>query len=375
MRNRLTLVAVGLSASALTVGAMTFAASNRPMDDVGTARSHIVPEVRLVAPQPLGDAGVLELPVVTEALRQASVHARVTGTVSGRHADIGDRVVSGETLAMIDVPEIGRERERAAATRRQARAKRGLAQSELARSQALVDRGFVSRAVLDEKRAKAEVAAAEEQAAAAEVARLDELLALRRVRAPFAGTVSFRGVERGDLVTPNANAAPLYVVSESDRLRVVTDVPQSALMRVREGMPVELYFDELGVNSVPATITRSSGSVDQKSGTVRVEMVLDNRGRDLPVGAAGKMRISGLVGPSTLLLPNNAITTRKGKPHVALVDDGKVRFVGVVLGRNLGARTEVTSGLNRSSRVITNPNAMLRDGDAVRIGKSTAKAP
>lgn len=370
MRDRLMLAAVAFGASAFTATAMTFLDAGGAIHDVATAQVSSGREVRVVVPETVGEAGVLELPVVTEAFRQTNLHARVTGTVSSRHADLGDRVAAGETLAIVDIPEIRRERERASATRRQAMARRRLARSELARAEALVDRGFVSQAVLDEKHAKAEVAAADEQAAAADVARLDELLALRLVRAPFAGTVSFRGVERGDLVTPNANAAPLFVVAETDRLRVVAEVPQSALARVGEGMPVALFFDELGTKPVFARIARRSMSVDQKSGTVRVEMVLDNAGLKLPAGAAGTMHVQSPVAASTLLLPNNAIVTRKGKPHVALVQGGKVRFAGVVLGRNLGARSEVGAGLDAGARVIVNPNAMLQDGDAVKAGKA-----
>lgn len=372
MKSRFKLLAVALGASALTGAIMTIAGAGgitaAPAQTAATAPR----EVQVVEPTLVGGASSLELPVVTEALRQANLHARVTGNLSDRFVDLGDRVSAGQTLALVDTPETGRERERALAARQQALARLSLARSELARGEALVGKGYISRALLDEKRAKAQIAQADERAAAAEVARLDELLALRRIRAPFAGTVTFRGAERGDLVAPNASAAPLFTIAQADRLRVVAEVPQTALSRVRARMPVMLHFDE-AAGPVSATVARSGVAVRQDSGTARIEMIINNTGYGLPIGAAGSMRVAG-ASDAGLLLPNNTIVTRAGRPHVALVESGRVRFAAVTLGRNLGAETEIRAGLSAGAKVILNPNAMLRDGDAVRAGSARLPA-
>ena len=365
MKSPIKLAAVALSASALT-GAIMIVTRAGEVTAAPAQTSATAPrEVQVIQPSSADGATSLELPVVTEALHQADLHARVTGNISARLVDFGDHVSAGQTMAMIDTPETGRERERALAARQQALARLRLARSELARGEALVAKGFISRALLDEKRAKAQIALADERAAAAEVGRLDELLALRRIRAPFAGTVTYRGVERGDLVSPNASAAPLFTIAQTDRLRVVAEVPQTALSSVRRGMPVMLYFKE-AAGPVAATVSRSGVTVKQDSGTARIEIILNNTGHRLPVGAAGSMRVIGPSAGAALLLPNNTIVTRGGRPHVAVVESGKVRFVAVTVGRNLGAETEVHEGLLPTARIILNPNAMLRDGDAVQ---------
>lgn len=373
MKSRFKLIAVALGASALTGAIMTSAGTGGITAAPAQTTATTSRQVQVVEPRPVGGGSSLELPVVTEALRQADLHARVTGNLSDRFVDLGDRVSAGQTLALVDTPETGRERERAIAARQQALARLSLARSELARGEALVGKGYISRALLDEKRAKAQIAQADERAAAAEVARLDELVALRRIRAPFAGTVTFRGAERGDLVAPNASAAPLFTIAQTDRLRVVAEVPQTALSRVRAGMPVILYFNEAS-GPVAATVSRSGVAVKQDSGTARIEMILNNTGYRLPVGAAGSMRVAGASVDAGFLLPNNTIVTRAGRPHVALVEGGRVRFTAVTLGRNLGAETEIRDGLPAKARVILNPNAMLREGDIVRAGNGRGPA-
>ena len=365
MDSRFKLVAVALGASALTGAVITIAGSGGITAAPELTTSTAVREVQVVEPRPVGASSTLELPVVTEALRQANLHARVTGSISDRFVDLGDRVSAGQTLAVVDIPELGRSREGALASQQQALARLSLAKSELARSEALVAKGYISRALLDEKRAKAKIAQADERAAAAEVARLDELLALRRIRAPFAGTVTFRGAERGDLVAPNAGATPLFTIAQTDRLRVVAEVPQAALSRVRGGMPVMLHFNE-APGPVAATVSKSGIAVKQDSGTARVEMILNNTGYRLPIGAAGVMRVDGPSVGAGFVLPNNTIVTRAGRPHVALVDKGRVRFAAVTLGRNLGAETEIRVGLPVGAKVILNPNALLRAGDTVQ---------
>ena len=61
--------------------------------------------------------------------------------------------------------------------------------------------------------------------------------------------------------------------------------------------------------------------------------------------------------------------------RVAVVENGsKVRFVAVQVGRNTGNKTEVLGGIARNTALVTNPNALLRDGDSVRVAQAEAAA-
>jgi multidrug efflux pump subunit AcrA (membrane-fusion protein) len=103
---------------------------------------------------------------------------------------------------------------------------------------------------------------------------------------------------------------------------------------------------------------------------VRVELLLDNADRRVPAGLLGSVAF----GPATttaLVLPVNTLVIRDGQSMVAIVTEGKVRFAPVRLGRNLGSRVEILSGLTPDASVVLSPNALLREGDSVSVATSS----
>lgn len=325
--------------------------------------------VRTALPRPAERSAALQLPVTAEPGESALIRTRVSGFVAQRRADIGDDVAAGAILAVIDAPELIRDRQRAQATRTEAAARLKVAEADLRRAEPLAAREFVSRATLDQRQAEADAARATLQVAEAELKRLDELLAFREVRAPFAGTVTARSVDRGDLVIGDAATTntPLFSLAAMDRLRVVADVPQSAIQAAMPGTEVALTFDALPGETLKGQVSRSSGAIDRASGTMRVEIALDNPGRRLPSGAAGQASFAAPAARAVLLVPTSAVLVRDGASVVIAVEQGRAAFRPVTLGRNLGATVEILTGLTADEPVVLNPNGLIRPGDAVRI--------
>lgn len=368
---RSTIAIASGAALALALGATALVTMGKPKSEgtappAGQAPANLV---QVVHPQPAAGSDGLRLPSVAEPYAEVLVYARINGFIAEQRVDLGDRVKGGQVLATIDAPEVEREYERAKATLAQFEARLELTKRNLERTEALVGQNFLSQASLDQAQADMRVADADRNAATAEVARLAELLKFRAVRAPFSGMVTQRNVNRGELVTGDQrqDGAFLYRISQLDPLRIAVDVPQSALANIKVGSQLTVEFPEMPSETFKGRITRTAGAIDSRSGTMRVEATLPNPGGGVPGGMAGYVVIDNASQTSAFVVPVNAVVQRDGNPHVAVVADNTLRYVPVRLGRNLGQRIEAKQGLTGRESIVVNPNALLRDGDAVQI--------
>jgi RND family efflux transporter MFP subunit len=372
-----------LTAAAWALTLATVLVAQHDFAQTQPAKAAVAPQrnvVRVAPPELAPVATDLRLPARTAPVEQALIHARATGVLAERRVDIGSRVKRGDVLAVVTAPEIDQGVDRARAALAQAKAKEQLAQTNLARSRQLVEQGFLSAQVLDERQGSYDAALADRRAAEAEVRRLSEIQGFQTVRAPFPGVISERRVDRGDRVVGDSNNAEgwLFRLVRTDELRVSIDVPQSVVLQVQPGMGAEVAFPELPGERLPARVVRSSGVIDSRTGTMQVELALPNPGGRIPAGMQGEVVLKVARDNPVLLVPNSALLVRDGKPHVATVQgasagSGMVRFVPVQVGRNLGNRVEIVAGLARDAALVTNPNALLREGDAVQVEVVAAK--
>ncbi|MDX2258872.1 MAG: efflux RND transporter periplasmic adaptor subunit [Hyphomicrobiaceae bacterium] len=328
------------------------------------------PVVRTVTPQPSKEVQTIMLPGRTAPIEQAQIAARVSGYVAERFVDIGETVADGQVLLVIDAPEVDHQIARAKAAVEQAVAQRRLAEASAGRSQSLVQTGIVSKQVQDERMTAVNAATADQAAAEAEVRRLDEVRKFLTVRAPFAGVVVGRFIDRGDRVSSGEGQAgsALFRIARLEQLRVEIDVPQSAAMRVVAGNAARITFAELPGQVFEAKVARITNVIDPASATMRAELAMDNPGRRIPAGLTGQVNLDLSSGQPVVTVPTNTLAVRGGRQVVTVVDgQSRIKFVPVTLGRDLGNRIEVTAGLAATDRVVLSPNALLREGDQVEV--------
>lgn len=325
------------------------------------------PQVKVVTPKPATANRAFEIPGRTEPAEQASIFSRATGTVRELTVDIGDRRKAGEVLAVIDAPEIDRQIDAAQAAVEQSEARAQSARSVATRSAGLLDARAVSREQSELLSATAAEFDANVRATKAELERLKELQKFATVRAPFDGRVTARNIDRGDHVRGDSSSATdwLFQFSRLNELRVVVEASPDIALRVEQGQVGVVRFPELAGRSFEAKVSRTSHVFERSSGTMRVELLLKNDDFLLPAGLVGTVTFDLKPAPGTLLVPGNALLVRGGKSMVGVVDQGKVRFLEVVPGRNTGDSVEVTSAALGSLPVMVSPNAMIREGDAV----------
>ncbi|MGE4378126.1 MAG: efflux RND transporter periplasmic adaptor subunit [Burkholderiaceae bacterium] len=316
----------------------------------------------------------LTLPGTLQGYVQASIAARVSGYLKRWTHDIGSRVKQGELLAEIETPEIDQQLAQAIAAREQAAASLALARSTAQRWEALRQKDVVAQQDLEERRNAVATATANLAAAEANVQRLRQMEGFKRVLAPFAGVVTRRNVDVGDLIDAGAGRV-LFTMAQTDPLRIYVNVPQSYASRIQPGQPVIVTQAELQGKKFEGKVARTAGAIDIATRQMQVEIALPNPDGSLLPGAYVQVEVP--LPPSKLLsVPENALLFRAEGTRVAIVDaHGKVHLQPVTLGRNYGGSIEVLSGLQGNEQLVLNPSDALAEGDTVTIAPPKAAAP
>ena len=326
--------------------------------------------VRVTTPRSGAAAQTVVLPGTLQGYVQAPISARASGYLKKWHKDIGSRVEQGELLAEIETPETDQQLAQAIAARQQAASSLALASSTLARWEALKKRDVVSQQELEEKKSTDQQARANLAAADANVERLRQLESFKRVTAPFAGVVTKRNVDVGDLIDAGGGAGrALFILSQTDPLRVYVNVPQSYAHLVKPGQQVSVTQQELRSQTFKGEIVRTAGAIDAQTRTMQVEVVLNNSEGTLLPGAYVQVALP-LQGSGALTVPTNVLLMRGEGPRVAVVgSDGKVALRAVKIGRNLGEVIEILDGVSANDKLVLNPSDSMNDGDTVVISQ------
>jgi RND family efflux transporter MFP subunit len=332
------------------------------------ASEHAIQYVKTASPTRSVVAQDLALPGTLQGFVQSPIAARSSGYLKRWTKDIGARVEKGELLAEIESPEVDQQLSQAVAARQQAASSLELAKSTVARWESLRKQDVVSQQELDERRSGMAQATANLAAADANVQRLRQLESFKRVVAPFAGIITKRSVDVGDLIDAGGGAGrTLFQLSQTDPLRVYVNVPQAYAHLVKVGQPVVVSQAELRGQTFKGEVARTSASIDAASRTMQVEVSLRNREGVLLPGAYVQVSLP-LAANDALGVPTNALLFRGEGTRVALVDaQGRVHLQPVKLGRNLGQAFEVLDGVTANDRLVLNPSDSLAEGDVVAL--------
>jgi RND family efflux transporter MFP subunit len=316
----------------------------------------------------------LALPGTLQGYVQSPISARASGYLKRWTKDIGARVKQGELLAEIETPEIDQQLSQAVAAREQAAAGLSLAKSTVARWEALRQKDVVSQQDLDERRGAVASATANLAAAEANVQRLKQTEGFKRVLAPFAGVITRRNVDVGDLIDAGAGGGgrALFLLAQTDPLRVYINVPQAYAQLIKAGQPVVVTQAELRGQTFKGEVARSSGAIDATTRMMQVEVALPNRDGTLLPGAYVQVSLP-LAASQSLTVPSNALLFRAEGTRVAVIDaQGRVHLQTVQIGRNYGETVEVLDGIGAADRLVLNPSDSLAEGDQVAVAKEPA---
>jgi membrane fusion protein, heavy metal efflux system len=302
--------------------------------------------------------------IIYDQNRVSKVGPRAEGRVVRLEKDLGDRVLMGAALAVLESAELGE----AEAAHEQARAELGLARENYERELALFEKGISSRKDMVEARTEFVSKEAAFRAATARHRTLgavehpeDEVSVggLYTLSAPIAGTVVERDIVLGQIVGP---ADDLFTVADLTNLWIVLDIYDRDLSRVRGGLEVEIRTAAFATETFHGTLTYVGQVVDPTTRTVKARVEISNAARTLRPGMFATAVIHGLESNGALAVPDEAIQTIDGR-SVVFVPAGPGRFetrdvtVGSVSGDGF---VTILDGLTTAEQVVARGSFYLK---------------
>ncbi len=355
-------------------GLVSRAAQNSRLHDLTEAEA--VPSVAVVAPSGVVNSSGLELPGRLEAFIRAPIYARVPGYLKSWKHDIGSKVKAGEVLAEIDTPDLDQQLMQARADLNVAQSNAKLSEITAKRWQSLAGTDAVAKQDVDQRTFTWDANIAQVKAAQANVDRLVAEAGFKRLIAPFDGIVTARETDIGQLINVGATGgAELFVVSETEKLRIYVNVPQNYVPSVPAGTKATIQVPEHPGKTYAGTVESSAQSVDPSTGTTLMQIIVDNPSGELMPGDYASIRLQAVASVNVLSVPSSAVIFDAKGLSIATVDgNDRVLLKPVTIGRDLGAVVEIASGLGENDRVIQNPPDGIASGDLVHVVAPRAAA-
>ena len=332
-----------------------------------------VPTVAVVSPKPGQSTSNIPLPAEVKPFMETPIYARANGFLKRRLVDIGSHVKEGQLLAEIDAPELNQEIERARGQLAQAEAALDLSKITALRWAGLVKTASVSEQENAEKQADFKLKTASAESARAEVRRLQKLESFLRITAPFAGTITARNIDSGDLIVAGGGKE-LFHLAQTGKLRIFVQIPQVMARSIRVGQTAEMTVSEFPGQTFKPKVIRTAGVMASDSRTLLIELELANQKEEIIAGGYAQVRFTEAKMAAALTLPANTVLFRAEGPQVGVVKPGgKVELRSVKLGRDFGQIIEVLAGVGLSDRVILNPSDSLATGAVVSVAQAAKK--
>ena len=351
-------------------------------------------EVRTVLvqqPTSGGGGNLLNASGYVTARRAATVSSKVTGKVMEVLVEEGMKVEAGQILARLDSANVQKSLELSEAHAESARkgldeTKANLEQTdrELARITRLAENKIATQSDLDKAatdvkslkarlgRQLAEVTVAERELAVWKQ-QLDDTI----VRAPFAGIVTQKNAQPGEMISPMSaggfTRTGICTIVDMSSLEIEVDVNESFINRVQSGQPVEATLDSYPDWRIPSKVIAIIPTADRQKATVKVRVgfekldprILPDMSVKVVFQSAGEAKTSA----RGITVPKAAVRQRDGKAIAWIVRDGRVERRAVTVGTPRGDEVAVTAGLHGGEKLVLDAPENLNEESRVTEAK------
>jgi membrane fusion protein (multidrug efflux system) len=334
-----------------------------------------IPGVSVVSPTTGAPPDGLMLPAEVRPWQEASIFSRVNGYLKSWLVDIGAHVEQDQLLAEIDTPDLDHQLEQARSQATLAQGSSQLAKITNDKWQKLWHEGVVSELDADNTATNQATTKANAEAFAANLRVLEQMVAFKRVTAPFPGVITARNTNVGDLITANNTNMEMFHIQQTNPLRIYFRVPQQNAPDIHAGQSIDVVFSDLD-KTLPAKVATTSESITPNSRTLLVELHMDNPSNEIQPGSYAQVRLtSGSLG-QVVTLPNNTLLFRAQGLQVGVVKpDNSVELHDIKVGRDFGTTIEIVQGVTPSDKVIVNPSDSLTTGTMVRVAAAPTASP
>ncbi len=289
----------------------------------------------------------VEVVGTVQAVDQAEISAKISGNIIAFPVDLGSRVKQGELLAELSAGEISAQVQQAKAQLEQAR-------RNLAREESLLKKNAATPETVKSLGDNSRIA----EAAYRETM---TMLDYTRITAPFAGIVTRKLANAGDLATPGK---PLLHIEEANKLQVLTDIPEAMILRITKGDRLKVFVPSIGL-TIEGTVAEVSPTADPSSRTAPIKLRLPAN-PNLRSGQFARVTLA-MTQAETLVVPAAAVVPLGQMERVFVVDGDTAKLRLVRTGARSDNHLEILSGLSEGETVVIAGNAKLVDGQPVTV--------
>jgi RND family efflux transporter MFP subunit len=371
----------------------------------GSVEAAPEPPAAQVSPAQIGSIShILTLAAQFQPYQIVDVHPKVSGFIEHIYVDIGDKVHAGETLAILEVPELAAQLKSTVAEVRKSQDDVTRAEHEVSRAEALyaakhadnvrmqataqAEPGLIAQQELDDTQAADLAAASEVDAAKAALAaarggsavadadseRVAAIQGYTNVVAPLDGVITWRYADTGALIQSgtgtNNQALPIVKLAQSGLLRLRMPIPEDAVRYVHIGDEMQIRVNDLD-RSFVGKVVRFTRSVDFETRTMQTEVDVENKDLTLDPGMYANVNFILAHAENVLTIPVEALVLT-GNPVVGhhyvvytLDASNHVHIRQVDVGLQGSSLAQIKAGLATGDRVIVGGQAKYQDSEAV----------
>jgi membrane fusion protein, multidrug efflux system len=288
---------------------------------------------------------------------------RLPGQMLARKVEVGQRVQSGQTVALLDGRDARLAESSARAQLAQAASQATLAEADLKRFTELRAKNFISQAEYDRREAQARQTGEQVAAARAQVSQAANQVAYTALGAPHAGVITALEAEAGQVLTAGQTVARL---ARPEELEVAVSVPEHRLEAFRKADAYEIRLWSAPDKSYRGRLRELSPVADPASRTYAARISVADEDGALAIGMSAELRVRAL-GDAVARVPLSAVFHRAGRPAVWVLDQDRVRLQEIVPGEMHANSVAVSAGLQPGQRIVTAGINRLADGQRVAL--------
>ena len=312
---------------------------------------------------------------ITGALRAASqavVKAKVAGELAEVLVKEGDAVKAGQLLARIDEAEYRARLNERAATLEASRAQAKFAEQSRRKYQELLAKKFISETAYENYQTNANVTEGQVRAAEAQLVLARKSLDDTQVRAPIAGSISERALQRGDKASVDTR---LFTIVDLAKLELEAPVPAAEVPHLAVGQAVRFTVEGFGSKEFAGSIVRINPATQPGTRSILIYVEIPNPELALKAGMFAKGSLVLATQRAEVLVPVTALRTDGAATFVYTLAGDRLARQDVTVGLvNEGAgRAEIAKGLAPGARIVRANLGPLRIGAPVRIAAPAQK--
>ena len=309
---------------------------------------------------------------VLSSRQSAVLSTRMMAYVDQVLAKPGDKVRAGQVLVRLNASDLRAKHAQVKAQYTEAKAAAKNAERDYERFRKLHEQHSVSDKEFENMELNKVSMQSKVEMAQQGLREVEAMLAYTDIKAPFAGVVAQKMVEKGNMAQPGM---PLMVIEQPGEMEARASVPENYVSDARVGDRVKVEVKSLGC-TLDGTISELSSSAALTGGQYAMKVSIDMQGRkDLRSGMYVAISMDNAVAeelpsPSGIWIEKKSVVEREQLRGVYVAgSDDKAMLRWIRLGREDGSRVEVLSGLNEKERVISVPDGNLYNGRKVSVAK------